>query len=101
MHGGLYLAAVGRVAPAACRIVGAMHLDNVAALVFDDALSGDEVGIAQPHLFAGREPVVLRRRNLAEIVVIDKNFARERNLASSGRWIFGVVGHFNEFFAVR
>src|ERR1035438_9536011 len=46
VHGGLDLAAVGRVAPAAGGIVSTVHLDDVAGRVFHHAPSGDEVGVA-------------------------------------------------------
>ena len=78
VHGGLDLAAVGRVAAAAGRIVGAVHLDDVAGRVFHHALGGDEVGVAQAHLLAGREAVVLGRRNLAEVVLLDINRSLEK-----------------------
>ena len=42
-----HLAAVGRVAAARSRVVGATQFDNVAAGVFHDLLASDEVGVSQ------------------------------------------------------
>ena len=74
-----------------------MHLGHVARCVFHDALRGDEVGVAQANFFARREAIVLGRRNLAEIVVLNIKLAREWHLARAGRWIFRVVGHVDKF----
>ena len=96
VHGGLDLAAVGRVAAAAGRIVGAVHLDDVAGRVFHHALRGDEVGVAQADFLAGREAVVLGRRNFAEVVLLDVELAREGHLARAGGGVFGVVRDLDE-----
>ena len=84
VHGGLNLAAVGRIAAAAGWIVGAVDLDEIAFRVFHHAVRGDEVGVAQAHFLAGRKAVILRRRNFAEVVLLDVDLAREGNLARSG-----------------
>ena len=96
VHGGLHLAAVGRVAAAAGWIVGAVHLDEIAGRVFHHAVRGDEVGVAQADFLAGRQAVILRRRNFAEVVLLDIDLAREGNLARAGRRILGIVGDFDE-----
>ncbi len=66
--------------------------------VFHDALGGDEVGVAQADFLAGREAVVLGRRNFAEVVLLDINLAREGHLARAGGGVFGIVGDLDEFF---
>src|SRR5208283_1393177 len=91
VHGGLDLAAIGRVAAAARGIVGAVHLYDIAGRVFHHALGGDEVGVAQAYFFAWGQAVVLWRRNLAEVVLLDVDFARKRHLAGPGGRVFGVV----------
>ena len=96
VHGRLDLAAVGGVAAAAGGIVGAVDFDDVAGCVFHDALGGDEVGVAQADFLAGRQAVVLGRRNFAEVVLLDVDLAREGHLAGAGGGIFGVVGDFDE-----
>ena len=96
MHGGLDLAAVGRVAAAAGGVVGAVDLDDVAGGVFHDALRGDEVGVAQAHFLAGREAVVLGRRDFAEVVLLDVEFAGEGHLARAGGGVFRIVGDLDD-----
>ena len=62
------LAAVGRVAAAGGRIVGAAQLHHLAggsSLIDIDA--GDEIGVAQPDLPARSQAEVLLRRILAEV----------------------------------
>ena len=75
----LHLAAVGRIAAARGRIVGAAQLDDLAGGILDDLRAGDEVGAAQPHLAPGREPEELLRRVLHEVVALDVEHARERH----------------------
>ena len=65
------------------------------AAVFHHAVGGDEVGVAQAHFFAGGEAVVLGRRNLAEVVLLDVDLAGEGHLAGPGGGVFGVVGDFD------
>ena len=52
----------GRVAAARFWIVGAAQFDDGAIGVLHDITAGDEIGIAQPHLFAGRQAVEFLRR---------------------------------------
>ena len=73
-----------------------MHLDDVAGGVFHHAVRGDEIGVAQADLFARRQAIILRRRHLAEIILLDVNLARERHLTRPGRWVFGIVRNFDE-----
>ena len=69
-----------------------MDFDDVAVGVFHHALGGDEVGVAQADFLAGREAVVLGRRNFAEVVLLDVDFAGEGHLARAGGGVFGIVG---------
>ncbi len=86
----------GELPPRLNWIVGAVHLDDVAVLVLHNALRGDEVGVAQTDLLAGREAVVLGRRNFAEVVLLDVDLAGEGHLACPGGGVFGVVGDLDE-----
>ena len=63
---------------------------------FTTVLRSDEIRIAQADFLAGREAVVLGRRNLAEIILLDVDFAGEGHLARSGGRVFGVVGDLDE-----
>ena len=55
MQGRLDLAAVGRVAASGLRVISAAQFDYVAVTIFDDIVSGNKIGVAQPHLAPGRE----------------------------------------------
>ena len=88
----LHLAAVGRVAAARGRIVGAVHFDHLARLrVFHHARAADEIGIAQPHFLAGGQAMVFLRRDFAEVVLLDLQLAREGDLARAHARVFRVV----------
>src|SRR5262245_55410332 len=91
MDGGLDLAAVGRIAAARRRIIGAAQLHHLAGSVLYNLAASDEVGIAQPHLGAGREPEELLRRVLHEVVALDIELAPEPDAARAGRRIVGMV----------
>ena len=91
MHRRFHLAAIGRVAASAGRIIGAMDFNHVARCILHHALRGDEVGIAQAHFFARRKAVVLGRRNFAEVVLLDVDLAREWHLARSGDGSSGLL----------
>src|SRR6185312_3287979 len=85
---GLHLAAVGRVAAARRRVVGAAQLRHLALGVLHHLAPGDEIGVAQAYLAAGREAIELFRRVLHEIVALDIELATERNLA---RALAGII----------
>ena len=87
----LHLAAVGRVAAARGRVVGAAELDHVAGRVLHDADALDEVGVAEPHLAARGEAEEVLRRVLAEVVLLDVEHLRERHLPRPGRRVLRVV----------
>ena len=78
-------AAVGRVAAARLRVVGAAELDDLAVRVLHDVGAGDEVGVAQAHLAARGEAEELARRVLHEVVALDPELAREGHRARPGR----------------
>src|SRR6185312_12249373 len=80
----LHLAAVGRVAAARRRVVGAAQLHYLARGVLHCLAAGNEIGEAQPHLAAGREPIELLGRVLHEIVALDIELAAKSDAASSG-----------------
>jgi len=75
----------------------AANLVPVAGGVFDYAVRSDKVGVAQANLFTWRQAIVLGRRNLAEVILFDVNFAGEGDLAGACAGVFGVVGDFDEF----
>src|SRR6266542_4708590 len=79
----LHLAAPG-IPAAARRVVRAAHLGDRAVGGLAEAGALDDVGIAQADLRARRETEVLRRRRLAEVVVLDVQHAGERHRATAG-----------------
>ena len=81
MNRALHLATVRRVTAARGRIVRAVNLGHVAGVVFHHVGASDEIRIAQPHLTTRREPVKLLGRVLHEVITIDVELARERQLA--------------------
>ena len=81
----------GASPPRRRRVVRAAQLDDLARRVLHDLLAGDEVGVAQAHLAAGREPEELLRRVLHEVLALDPELAREGHLARAGRGVLGVV----------
>src|SRR6516225_1965322 len=91
MDGRFYLASVGCVAATRSRIVGAVDFDEFGFVVLHNASAGDEVAIAQSNLASGRKAIVLLRRIFADIILLDKEFARERDFALSGALILGIV----------
>ncbi len=90
MDGPLHLAPAG-VAAARVRVVGAAHRHHLPGGVALDARALDDVGVAQAHLGTGREPEVLRRRRIAEVVLLYIKDAGEGHLAAAGRRVLGVV----------
>src|SRR3954452_15832073 len=92
MDGRLHLATVRRsVAAVRCRIVRAMHFDNLALFVFHYAVRSDEVAVAQAHFASRREAEIFWRRHFAEIVLLDIQLAREWNLPRTGTLVLGIV----------
>ena len=81
MDGGLHLAAVGRVAATRRRIVGAAQFGHLALGVLHDFTASNEIGVAQAHLGARRQPEEFLRRIFHEVVLLDVKFAREFYLA--------------------
>ena len=57
---------------------------------FTTRVQRDQAGVAQAHLAARRQPEPVLGRVLAEVVAIDVDDARERNLARPLRRILGV-----------
>src|SRR5256885_6177489 len=60
-----------RIAAAARGVVRTAHLRDRARRVANHAGALDDVGVTQAHLDAGREPEVLGRRRVAEVVLLD------------------------------
>src|SRR5207244_13255828 len=85
-----HLAPAG-VAAARVRVVGAAHRHHLPGGVALDTRALDDVGVAQAHLGTGREPEVLRRRRIAEVVLLDIQDAGEGHSAAAGRRVLGVV----------
>jgi hypothetical protein len=87
----------GASPPAGGRIVGAAHFHDLAAVVLDHLRAGDEVGAAEAHFLAGRQPEELLRRFFTEVVALDVQHARERHPASAGGRILRVVDDVDVF----
>src|SRR5579871_4586227 len=82
VDGGLHFPAVGRVTAARSRVIRAVNLRDVARVrILHHTRTGDEVAVAQTHFLAGREPVILLWRYLAEIVLLDVEYPREGHFA--------------------
>ena len=62
-----------------------------AGRVLHHLAAGDEIGVAQPHLGAGREPEELLRRVLHEVVALDEDLAPERHAPRARRRIVRMV----------
>ena len=93
----LDLAAVDRVAALAVGIVGTMHFGDAAVGILHHLFAGDDVAPAQAHFLSGRQPEILGRGNLAEVVLINVQLATEGDFARAGRGIFGVIHGFQPF----
>ena len=76
-------------------VVGAVDFDDFTGLVLDDGLAGDEVGVAEADFGAGGEAVILLGGDLAEVVVFDVDYLGERDFASTGGFVSGVVDGFH------
>ena len=68
-----------------------MQLDHLPGVVLDHVHAGDEVGVAQPDLAAGRQPEELPRGVLAKVVALDVEDPREGNLPGAHRGVLGIV----------
>ena len=68
-----------------------MNFDDFAFLVLDHARAGHKVAVAEADLATRRQTKILGRRNFAEVVLLDVEHARERDLAASGGCVFGIV----------
>ena len=97
MDGRLHLAAVRRIAALGRRIVGAAQLDHLAGGVLLHFLAGDEIGVAQAHFGARRQPEEFLRRILHEIFLLDIDLAAEADLARAGGRIVGMIDRFELF----
>ena len=87
----LHFAPVGGVAAARLGVVGAAQLNHAAGAVFDHFLAADKVAVAQAHFLARGEAEIFGRRDLAKILFLDVQRAREGHLARASGGIFGVV----------
>src|SRR5271155_4860663 len=94
MHRRLDLAAVGRIAALGGGIVSAAQFDHFAGGIFRKFAAGNEIGVAQTHLGAGRQPEEFLRRVLHEIVALDEKLAAEFYAAGSRNRIVGMIGGF-------
>ena len=70
---------------------GAPEFRDMAGGVLHDLFATDDAGVLQPHLAAGLEPEVLRRRHFREVVLLYEYLAGERDFAGAGRLILRVV----------
>ena len=97
LHGALHLAAVLRPASAGGRVVGAMHLGDVAGGVFDHPGADDVVGMLQAHLFARGQAKIFLGRMLFKIFPVDVKLPGERHHPSAGALVFRIVHCFQLF----
>src|SRR5690349_1832036 len=91
MDRGFYFAAVWRISAARCRVICTVHFRNLPFFILDYASAGYEVSITQAHLASGRKAEVLLGRIFAEIILLDIEDARKRNLARASTGIFWIV----------
>src|SRR5512133_906633 len=91
MDCGFYFAAVGRISTARSRVICTVHFHNLPLFVLHYASAGYEVSITQAHLALGRKAEVLPGRIFAEIILLDIEDARKRNLARTSTRIFRIV----------
>src|SRR5262245_37734809 len=88
----LDLTAVRSIAPARLRIVSATQLRQSAFRVVHDLAARDEVGIAQPHLGAGRKPEKFLRWILHEVVLLDIELTAELYFTHASIGNVGMIG---------
>jgi hypothetical protein len=88
---------IGGIAASGRGIVGAAEPDDLAGGVLDHLAAGDQIGIAQAHLAAGRKAEELLGRILHEVVALDPELAGERHRPSAGGRIFRVVDRLEAF----
>src|SRR4051812_19067243 len=91
MDRGFYFTPVGCISTARCRVICAVHFHNLPFFVLHYASAGYEVSITQAHLASGRKAEVLLGRIFAEIILLDIEDARKRNLARASTGIFRIV----------
>ena len=70
MQGRADPSAIGRIAAAGRRIIGADQLDDVAGGVFHDIAAGDKITVAQPDFPSRRQAVKTLWRALHEVVAL-------------------------------
>ena len=58
-------------------IVGAVHLDHFARLIFDDTRAFDKIGIAQADFITRIQAIILRRWRFTEVILFDIEDFRE------------------------
>ena len=97
VQGSLDLAAVRRIPPSGFGIVRAAEFDDLAGGILDHVRAGDEIGVAKPHLPAGRQPEELPGRILHEISALDEDFPAEGHGAGAGLRVFRVVDRLQDF----
>src|SRR6202044_466291 len=77
VNGRLDLASIGSVAAARGWVVSTVPLNHFSLVVLDHALRRNEEAVAQAHLAPRRQAVVLLRRILAKIVLLDVEHLRK------------------------
>ena len=85
------LASVRRVSAPCLRIIGAVHKRDIALFILFAGGAGHEVGVHEADLIARIQTAVLADRYLHEIVPVDIDLSRERNLSASEFRIFQVI----------
>ena len=62
---------------------GAADLGHVAIFILDALIAADDIGALEADLVAGEHPLILLRRNLHEVVLLDIQLAAEGNLTGA------------------
>ena len=91
MNGALDLARRGGAAGLAVEVRDAAQLRDVASGILHHFLALDDVGVLQAHLAVGLQAKVFRRRNFREVLGVDEDFARERDLPFARSFILRIV----------
>ena len=77
-----------------------MYLNDLADFIFDHPCAFDEIRVSQANFIARIEPVIFGRRRFSEIVLLDVEHLRERNLASPCARVFRIIDCLHLFYEV-
>src|ERR1039458_474756 len=69
----------------------ALPLNRFSAVILTLRLRGYEIPVAQPHLAAGRQAVILLGRIFTKIVLLDIEHFRKWHFALPGAFVLGII----------